>query len=155
MEKSSVANWESNRANPSVTYMPAIIRFLGYNPAPPPKEWSDRLVQGRQALGFSQKEAAQQVRIDQSTLCALGAVRAGAGRCAGGAGETVPQPSGHAGRPRSVARRRLITRDRTWPLVPSTLRLPYRDTTALFSFEWVSRSDSIPPAARMWLPAVQ
>ena len=48
--------------------MPAIIRFLGYNPVPPGSGWAERLVQCRTALGFSQKESAKQVGVDAGTL---------------------------------------------------------------------------------------
>lgn len=68
VEKSSVANWESNRTKPSLEYMPAIIRFLGYNPVPPGSDWSERLVQCRTALGITQKEAARRMGVDASTL---------------------------------------------------------------------------------------
>ena len=48
--------------------MPSIIRFLGYNPLPPAIGWAERLVQGRTALGLSQKQAARQMSVDPSTL---------------------------------------------------------------------------------------
>ncbi len=35
VDKTSITNWESNRTKPGLVYMPAIIRFLGYNPLPP------------------------------------------------------------------------------------------------------------------------
>jgi len=31
----SIVNWENNLSKPKVHYMPAIILFLGYDPAPP------------------------------------------------------------------------------------------------------------------------
>jgi hypothetical protein len=34
----AITNWETNGAQPTLKYMPAIIRFLGYNPLPP--SWS-------------------------------------------------------------------------------------------------------------------
>jgi transcriptional regulator with XRE-family HTH domain len=68
VEKSSVANWEANRTKPSLEYMPAIIRFLGYNPVPPGNAWAERLVQCRTALGITQKEAASQIGVDACTL---------------------------------------------------------------------------------------
>jgi len=68
VEKSSVANWEANRTKPSLEYMPAIIRFLGYNPVPPGNGWAKRLVQCRTALGITQKEAARRMGVDASTL---------------------------------------------------------------------------------------
>ena len=48
--------------------MPAIIRFLCYNPLPPPQGWAERLVQGRKALGITQKEAARRIGVDPATL---------------------------------------------------------------------------------------
>jgi len=39
--------------------LPAIIRFLGYDPLPPVEDtWGARLVRHRTIHGFSQKEAA-------------------------------------------------------------------------------------------------
>jgi site-specific DNA recombinase len=68
VDKASVANWEGNRTKPGVEYMPAIIRFLGYNPLPPADSWADRLIQSRTILGLSQKESAAQIGVDQGTL---------------------------------------------------------------------------------------
>jgi DNA-binding XRE family transcriptional regulator len=34
VDKTSVFNWEANTSRPEIRYMPAIIRFLGYNPLP-------------------------------------------------------------------------------------------------------------------------
>jgi transcriptional regulator with XRE-family HTH domain len=68
VDKTSIANWESNRTKPGVEYMPAIIRFLGYNPLPPADGWAERLVQCRTVLGLSQKLSAQQMGVDQCTL---------------------------------------------------------------------------------------
>ena len=68
VDKTSIANWESNRTKPGFEYMPSIIRFLGYNPLPPADKWSERLVQCRTVLGISQKEAATRIGVDASTL---------------------------------------------------------------------------------------
>lgn len=64
----SVVNWENNLSKPKVSNMPAIIRFLGYNPLPPATGLADRLVQARAALGLTQKEAAARIGVDQCTL---------------------------------------------------------------------------------------
>jgi transcriptional regulator with XRE-family HTH domain len=48
--------------------MPAIFRFLGYNPLSPGDGWPERLVQCRTMLGISQKEAAGRIGVDQCTL---------------------------------------------------------------------------------------
>jgi site-specific DNA recombinase len=68
VEKSSVANWEANRAKPRVEHMPAIIRFLGYNPLPPSDGWADRLVKGRMAMGLTQSQSAKRIGVDPATL---------------------------------------------------------------------------------------
>src|SRR4029079_3842100 len=64
----SLRNWEANRTKPALDFMPAIIRFLGYNPLPPGGTWAERLIYGRSGLGMSQKEAALRIGVDQSTL---------------------------------------------------------------------------------------
>jgi DNA-binding transcriptional regulator YiaG len=66
----TVHNWETNIARPRLRFMPATIRFLGYNPLPPPAPggWGERLVQCRTALGITQKELAGQWAVDQGTL---------------------------------------------------------------------------------------
>jgi site-specific DNA recombinase len=70
VDASTIHNWETNIAKPGVKYMPAIIRFLGYNPLPPatPDSWSERLVRCRKALGITQKESARQIGVDPCTL---------------------------------------------------------------------------------------
>jgi len=68
VDKTSVYNWENNRTTPAFEYMPAIIRFLGYDPQPPARDWGDRLAQCRKAAGLSQKEAARQMQVDPGTL---------------------------------------------------------------------------------------
>jgi site-specific DNA recombinase len=68
VDKTSIANWEGNRSKPGLAYMPAIIRFLGYNPLPPADGWADRLVHCRTARGLSQRESAEEIGVDTCTL---------------------------------------------------------------------------------------
>ncbi|MGA2713568.1 MAG: recombinase family protein [Bryobacteraceae bacterium] len=68
VDKTSIANWEANRSKPGLLYMPAIIRFLGYNPLRVPTTWAERLAHARTLLGMSQRVAAAQIGVDQSTL---------------------------------------------------------------------------------------
>jgi DNA-binding transcriptional regulator YiaG len=68
VDKASTANWEGNRTKPGVEYMPAIIRFLGYNPLPPADGWAERLVQCRTILGLTQNESAARIGVDAGTL---------------------------------------------------------------------------------------
>jgi DNA-binding transcriptional regulator YiaG len=68
VETASVFNWEANTTAPEIRYMPAIIRFLGYNPLAEANGWGDRLVRHRTTLGLSQKKAALDLGVDVSTL---------------------------------------------------------------------------------------
>ena len=68
VDETTVFTWEANTANPEIRYMPAIIRFLGYNPLPPVDGWGERLVRHRTTLGLSQEEAARRLGVDPSTL---------------------------------------------------------------------------------------
>jgi hypothetical protein len=60
----TIGNWENNLTKPRVEHMPAVIRFLGYNPLPPSNGWADRLVQGRTSLPLTQKVAAERIGVD-------------------------------------------------------------------------------------------
>ncbi len=64
----SIVNWERGHSKPEHHYMPAVMRFLGYNPLPPSKTWAERLVTSRTALGLSQRLAAKRMGVDPSTL---------------------------------------------------------------------------------------
>jgi transcriptional regulator with XRE-family HTH domain len=68
VNKTSGFNWEGNTSIPEIRYMPAIIRFLGYNPLPVPNTLAEQLVRQRTSLGLSQKESAQRIGVDPGTL---------------------------------------------------------------------------------------
>ena len=68
VDKSSIHNWETAVTEPGFEYMPAIIRFLGYNPLAEGQGWDKRLVRQRTTLGLSQKASAQRLGVDPSTL---------------------------------------------------------------------------------------
>ena len=70
MNEATITNWETNGAQPTLKYMPAIIRFLGYNPLPPPSPGSlgERLVPCRTALGITQSELARRLDVEACTL---------------------------------------------------------------------------------------
>src|SRR3977135_2698991 len=58
----TITNWETNSAQPTLKYMPAIIKFRGYNPLPPPPTGlGERLVRCRTTLGITQSELARQL----------------------------------------------------------------------------------------------
>jgi hypothetical protein len=55
-------------SNATVEFMPAIIRFLGYNPLPPGTSRAERLISCRTAMGITQGESACRIGVDQGTL---------------------------------------------------------------------------------------
>jgi len=65
---SDVWNWENNWVSPAVKFIPAIIAFLDYNPLPKPDTLPEQLVWYRKAKGWTQKDFAKALGIDQTTL---------------------------------------------------------------------------------------
>ena len=63
----TVLNWEKDHTEPPIESMPAIIRFLGYDPFPEPKSLVERFLAKRRAMGWSIKEAARQLGVDEWT----------------------------------------------------------------------------------------
>jgi transcriptional regulator with XRE-family HTH domain len=64
----TITNWERNASTPVTHHIPAIIRFLGYDPAPPASTLPDRLVAVRRKLGLTQRKMAKRLGIDPGTL---------------------------------------------------------------------------------------
>jgi transcriptional regulator with XRE-family HTH domain len=64
----NIFNWEANTRQPQVRFIPAIIRFLGYDPLPAATTWAERLVRRRTLLGLSQTQSAERIGVDASTL---------------------------------------------------------------------------------------
>lgn len=64
----TICNWERNTTSPQVHQMPAVIRFLGYDPLPVPKSRADSLKRARQLLGLTQRAMAGRIGIDPMTL---------------------------------------------------------------------------------------
>ena len=64
----TVINWESNETQPTIRHIPRIILFLGYNPFPEPTTLREKLKQARKVLGFSQREMAQRLDVDPTTI---------------------------------------------------------------------------------------
>ena len=103
VDKTSVFNWEGNRSSPEIRYMPAIIGFLGYNnPLPAAHTLSGQLVRQRKGLGLSQKESAERLGVDPSTLAKW---ERGEREPAGGFLERVKRFLDGGGERRSSARR--------------------------------------------------
>ncbi len=64
----TINNWEGNKSLPAIRFIPAILRFLGYNPFPPPQTLPERLAAVRKALGLSQRNLAKSLGVDPGTL---------------------------------------------------------------------------------------
>jgi transcriptional regulator with XRE-family HTH domain len=57
VSKATITNWENNLTKPKTRYIPAIIRFLGYNPFPVPvKVFSTQIKYCRQIKGLTQEQ---------------------------------------------------------------------------------------------------
>lgn len=63
----TLINWEKDRTEPPITCMPAIRRFLGYDPFPEPKTLGERMRAKRRIMGWTIEEAAKQIGVDGST----------------------------------------------------------------------------------------
>lgn len=64
----TIYNWEGNKSYPAIRYIPAILRFLGYNPFPPAHTLPERLAAARKMLGLSQRNLAESLGVDPGTL---------------------------------------------------------------------------------------
>lgn len=64
----AIYSWETGRAEPEVRFVPRIIAFLGYCPYSPGRPLGERLRVAREAQGFSRKQLARLVLVDEGTL---------------------------------------------------------------------------------------
>lgn len=67
MDETSIYNWESNRIEPAVRFIPQIHLFLGYCPYTPGLPVSEWLKLVRQGLGYSQERLAEALGINEGT----------------------------------------------------------------------------------------
>jgi transcriptional regulator with XRE-family HTH domain len=68
VDEATITNWERNATVPAIRYIPAIIRFLGYDPLPPANSLFERLAAARRALGLSQRKMAKKLGVDPATI---------------------------------------------------------------------------------------
>lgn len=66
--EASVWLWEKDRGTPELSFLPAILTFLGYDPQPVPSGLWERLVRYRKGRGWSQKRLAKELKVDPTTL---------------------------------------------------------------------------------------
>jgi transcriptional regulator with XRE-family HTH domain len=64
----TITNWEGNKSSPELRYIPAVLRFLGYNPIPRGETFAARLFAVRKVLGLSQRPLATILGVDPATL---------------------------------------------------------------------------------------
>lgn len=67
----SVLNWEKGHLSPDFTFLPAVIRFLGYDPRPEGERLGQKLHRARTARGIPQKKLAETLGLDQGTLSSV------------------------------------------------------------------------------------
>jgi transcriptional regulator with XRE-family HTH domain len=71
VSKATIWNWECHESSPQIHVLPQVIKFLGYDPFPPPESLAEKLVKRRKAFGVTQKEMAKRLGIDPTTLARL------------------------------------------------------------------------------------
>jgi len=68
----TITNWEKNRGEPQLRFMPKVTDFLGYEPnTDQSSSLGERIRRYRYLRGISQKELARQIGIDPTTLSRL------------------------------------------------------------------------------------
>ena len=63
----TILNWEKGYTEPPIESVPAILRWLGYDPYPEPKTVPERMLAKRRKMGWSIKDAARQIGVDEGT----------------------------------------------------------------------------------------
>lgn len=63
----TVANWETGKTEPQVSDLPAVMRFLGYEPWPAPTTVQQRMFVFRARAGLSIKAAALLAGVDEGS----------------------------------------------------------------------------------------
>ena len=64
----TVINWEAGLRQPRITYYPAIVGFLGFDPSRSVNGAGKSLDAIRRSLGLSIRELARQIGVDEATL---------------------------------------------------------------------------------------
>jgi len=63
----TILNWEKGHTEPPIASIPAVVKFLGYDPFPEPKTLPQHLCAKRRKMGWSIQEAAEFVGVDPGT----------------------------------------------------------------------------------------
>ncbi len=67
-DTTSVLNWEKNRVEPEIRFLPAILSFLGYDPRPAPQTHAERIRHFREGRGWLQVDLARHIGTDVSSV---------------------------------------------------------------------------------------
>jgi len=62
------ANWEKDKTKPVSPQYKPVVRFLGYDPSPPPTSLAERVEAKRRNLGATLDQLAQYLRWDEGSL---------------------------------------------------------------------------------------
>ena len=68
MTVDTITNWELNRSEPKIQYLPAIIDFLGYVPFSPGESFPEKLKAYRMIKGLTQRQLARELSVDPTTV---------------------------------------------------------------------------------------
>ena len=63
----TILNWEKGHTEPPVGSIPAITYWLGYDPFRESRTLQDRMLAKRRVMGWSIREAARQLGVDEGT----------------------------------------------------------------------------------------
>ena len=96
----TVLNWEKGHTEPPIESMPAIVRFLGYDPFPEPKTLPERLLAKRRAMGWSIRKSRPKAWGRPRDLGRLGTGQGDLVSQTPGPGRSAPWSAGRRSRPR-------------------------------------------------------
>lgn len=61
-------SWEANRVVPKLAKWPEIVRFIGYDPTPPPTKFSQAVAALRRSLGLDKHQFAKRLQVDVKSV---------------------------------------------------------------------------------------
>jgi transcriptional regulator with XRE-family HTH domain len=64
----TLRHWENHQTSPQTYLIPRVVSFLGYLPYVSAKSFSEWLRNCRRALGLSQRQLAEKLGMDESTV---------------------------------------------------------------------------------------
>ncbi len=68
VDEETIFRWESNKSRPQIQFVPAIIKFLDYDPIPLPDSPRQTLVCYRQIHGVSQRALAKKIGVNAKAI---------------------------------------------------------------------------------------